>query len=126
GLKTLALRVRHQNESALRIARFLAAHPKIAAVNYPGLETHPDYARARELFDGCGGVLSFELKGGVAAADTLIRTMRLPISAPSLGGVESLITRPATTSHSPTRAAGGGTRSAGGFGGRSGRGTGAS
>ncbi|HZP44989.1 MAG TPA: PLP-dependent aspartate aminotransferase family protein [Candidatus Binataceae bacterium] len=105
GLKTLALRVRHQNESALRIARFLAAHPKIAAVNYPGLETHPDYARARELFDGCGGVLSFELKGGVAAADTLIRTMRLPISAPSLGGVESLITRPATTSHSGMSAA---------------------
>jgi cystathionine beta-lyase/cystathionine gamma-synthase len=100
GLKTLAVRVRHQNESALRIARFLDQHPAVARVNYPGLESHANHMRACELFDGFGGVLSFELEGGVAAADRLIAHASIPISAPSLGGVETLITRPATTSHS--------------------------
>jgi len=99
GMKTLAVRVRHQNESALRLARFLEQHPKVAAVHYPGLERHPHHLRACELFDGFGGMLSFELGGGVAAADAFFRRITLPISAPSLGGVESLITRPATTSH---------------------------
>ena len=64
GMKTLALRVRQQNESALEIARFLEGHPAIARVNYPGLESHPRHARARDLFDGFGGMLSFELAGG--------------------------------------------------------------
>ena len=99
GMKTLAVRVRHQNESALRIASYLEQHPKVAAVYYPGLERHPHHLRACELFDGFGGMLSFELKGGVAAAETFFERITLPISAPSLGGVESLITRPATTSH---------------------------
>lgn len=100
GIKTLGVRVRHQNQAAAAIARFLADARQIAKVNYPGLETHPDHARARELLDGYGGMLSFEMKGGVAAADALIAHLTLPISAPSLGGVESLVTRPATTSHS--------------------------
>jgi cystathionine beta-lyase/cystathionine gamma-synthase len=100
GIKTLAVRVHYQNESALRIARFLEGHPKVAAVHYPGLEQHPHHLRACELFDGFGGMLSFELTGGVVAADRFISGATLPISAPSLGGVESLITRPATTSHS--------------------------
>ena len=100
GMKTLAVRVRYQNESALKIARFLEAHPKVRRVNYPGLESSPDHLRACELLDGFGGMLSFELEGGVAAADRFIGHVTLPISAPSLGGVESLITRPATTSHS--------------------------
>jgi cystathionine beta-lyase/cystathionine gamma-synthase len=100
GMKTLAVRVRHQNESALRVARFLEQHPGISRVNYPGLESHPNHLRACELFDGFGGVLSFELDGGVAAADRFISRATIPISAPSLGGVETLITRPATTSHS--------------------------
>ncbi|WP_394842725.1 aminotransferase class I/II-fold pyridoxal phosphate-dependent enzyme [Pendulispora brunnea] len=99
GLKTLALRVRHQNESALQVARFLEQHPAVAKVNYPGLETHPRHARAREYFRGSGGLLSFELKGGVAAADHLFGRIELPAIAPSLGGPETLITRPATTSH---------------------------
>ena len=99
-MKTLAVRVRYQNESALKIARFLEAHPKVRRVNYPGLESSPDHLRACELLDGFGGMLSFELEGGVAAADSFIAHVTLPISAPSLGGVESLITRPATTSHS--------------------------
>jgi cystathionine beta-lyase/cystathionine gamma-synthase len=100
GLKTLGVRVRHQNESALRIARFLEQNPKIAVVNYPGLEAHPQHLRACELFDGFGGMLSFEIRGGVTAAEAFLHTVTLPICAPSLGGVESLITRPATTSHS--------------------------
>jgi cystathionine beta-lyase/cystathionine gamma-synthase len=100
GMKTLAVRVRYQNESALKIAHFLEAHPKVRQVNYPGLESSPDHLRACELLDGFGGMLSFELEGGVAAADNFIDHVTLPISAPSLGGVESLITRPATTSHS--------------------------
>jgi cystathionine beta-lyase/cystathionine gamma-synthase len=100
GMKTLAVRVRHQNDAALRVARFLLAHHAVETVNYPGLERHPNYERARQLFDGFGGMVSFELRGGVAAAEGLISRMTLPISAPSLGGVESLITRPATTSHS--------------------------
>ncbi|MSS71825.1 MAG: aminotransferase class I/II-fold pyridoxal phosphate-dependent enzyme [Candidatus Latescibacteria bacterium] len=100
GMKTLALRVRQQNENALRLSQFLSAHPAVERVNYPGLETHPQHRRARELFEGCGGVLSFEMRGGVKEADALISRLKLPISAPSLGGVESLITRPVTTSHS--------------------------
>jgi cystathionine beta-lyase/cystathionine gamma-synthase len=100
GMKTLAVRVRYQNESALRIARFLEDHPAVMKVNYPGLESHPRHQRARELFEGFGGVLSFELKQGLDAAERLISALRLPLNAPSLGGVESLVTRPARTSHS--------------------------
>jgi len=100
GIKTLAVRVRHQNDAALKVARFLEAHPAVETVNYPGLEHHPNHRRAQELFDGFGGMVSFELCGGVAAAEKFISRVTLPISAPSLGGVESLITRPATTSHS--------------------------
>ncbi|HJQ69197.1 MAG TPA: aminotransferase class I/II-fold pyridoxal phosphate-dependent enzyme [Blastocatellia bacterium] len=100
GMKTLALRVNRQNESALALAQFLEGHPDVEKVNYAGLESHPRHQRARELFDGFGGVLSFNLAGGVEAADRLIERVRLAICAPSLGGVETLITRPATTSHS--------------------------
>jgi cystathionine beta-lyase/cystathionine gamma-synthase len=99
GLKTLGVRVRQQNESALRMARFLAQHAAVASVNYPGLENHPRHARARELFDGFGGMLSFEPRGGVAAAERFLKKTRLATVAPSLGGVETLVTRPATTSH---------------------------
>ena len=100
GMKTLALRVKFQNESTLRIARFLEGHPAVDRVNYPGLESHRQHRRAREVFNGFGGVLSFELKGGVEAAQRFMSNTTLPISAPSLGGVETLITRPVTTSHS--------------------------
>jgi cystathionine beta-lyase/cystathionine gamma-synthase len=100
GMKTVFLRVRHQNESALKIAKFLESHSAVSRVNYPGLESHPQFQRARELFDGCSGMLSFEIKGGVPAADSFLKKVTLPIIAPSLGGVETLMTRPATTSHS--------------------------
>jgi cystathionine beta-lyase/cystathionine gamma-synthase len=100
GVKTLAVRVEHQNRSALAIASFLEQHRAIRQVNYPGLERHPGHTVAREMFDGYGGMLSFELDGGVAAAEQLMQRARLPVIAPSLGGVETLLTRPATTSHS--------------------------
>ena len=99
GLKTLAVRVRCQNESALSIAHFLEAHSAVETVNYPGLESHTCHTRARELFDGFGGMMSFELKGGLEAAEDFIRNTTLPIIAPSLGGLETLLTRPAVTSH---------------------------
>lgn len=99
GLKTLALRMRYQNESTLAIAQFLEGHPAVARVNYAGLESHPRHARARKLFKGYGGVLSFELRGPVDVAERFMSRTTLPILAPSLGGVQTLLTRPATTSH---------------------------
>lgn len=99
GLKTLPVRVAYQNESALRVATWLEGHSAVARVNYPGLASHPRHARARGLFDGFGGMLSFELKGGRPAAERFIEQAVLPVSAPSLGGVETLLTLPATTSH---------------------------
>ncbi len=99
GIKTLAVRVRQQNASAMEIARFLESRPEVERVHYPGLASHPQHRRARELFNGFGGMLSFELKGDVEVAERFIRNTTIPICAPSLGGVESLITRPVTTSH---------------------------
>src|SRR6058998_1570407 len=100
GMKTLPLRVRQHNENAMKVAQFLESHPWISKVNYPGLESHPDHGRARSLFDGFGGMMSFELRGGVEAAELFMRKARLPIVAPSLGGVETLMTIPSRTSHS--------------------------
>ncbi|MBC2711595.1 MAG: aminotransferase class I/II-fold pyridoxal phosphate-dependent enzyme [Desulfosarcina sp.] len=99
GMKTLALRVRHQNRSALAIAKYLAGHPAIDRVNYPGLPAHPGHERAKGMLEGFGGMVSFELKGGVEAAERFMERVTVPIVAPSLGGVETLVTRPATTSH---------------------------
>ena len=99
GMKTLAVRMRYQNESALRIARFLENHPAVEKVNYPGLRSHPRHPRACKLLDGFSGMLSFEVKGGVEAAERFMENTILAISAPSLGGIEMLITRPVTTSH---------------------------
>ena len=103
GIKTLALRVRAQNQNALALAGFLAGHPDVAVVNYPGLASDPDHAHAATLLSGFGGMLSLRLRGGEAAAQALLETVRLPFSAPSLGGVETLITRPAITSHGGMR-----------------------
>ena len=100
GIKTLAVRMKYQNESALKIAEFLESHQAIENVNYPGLKSHLRHQRACELFDGFGGMLSFESKGGIDAAERFMQNTTLPIIAPSLGGIESLITRPVTTSHS--------------------------
>jgi cystathionine beta-lyase/cystathionine gamma-synthase len=98
GLKTLHVRVGKQNENALAIARFLADHPAVSRVNYPGLESHRGHKLAKELFDGFGGMLSFELHAGVKAAERAISRMKIALHAPSLGGVETLISRPAALS----------------------------
>ncbi|HEX9162384.1 MAG TPA: aminotransferase class I/II-fold pyridoxal phosphate-dependent enzyme [Thermoanaerobaculia bacterium] len=99
GVKTLGLRVRRQNESALQVARFLEKHRAVRRVLYPGLETHPQHGRAKELFSGFGGMLSIELAGGGNAAVQFLERASLAIKAPSLGGVETLISRPAAMSH---------------------------
>ncbi|TDV46843.1 trans-sulfuration enzyme family protein [Actinophytocola oryzae] len=99
SLKTLGVRVRQQNANALALASFLSSSPKVVAVNYAGLPDHPDHAHAGELLNGFGGMLSFRLAGGVEATEEFFAALTLPAVAPSLGGVETLITRPAATSH---------------------------
>jgi cystathionine beta-lyase/cystathionine gamma-synthase len=99
GLKTLAVRVREQCKNAQALAEFLERRPEVLHVNYPGLPSHPSHARARALFSGYGGMVSFELDGDEKRADRFLAALRLPVTAPGLGGVETLVTRPATTSH---------------------------
>jgi cystathionine gamma-synthase len=100
GLKTLGLRVERQNKTALTLARALEAHPKVARVYYPLLESHPSHAVARELLSGGGGVISFVIRGGREAASRVVDACKIPKIAPSLGGVESLIEQPAIMSYS--------------------------
>ena len=99
GLKTLAVRVERQNRSALEIAKFLSKHGKVARVHYPMLENHADYALARKQLAGGGGVLSFEVEGTGADARHVSEALNLFTLAPSLGGVESLVSIPVLTSH---------------------------
>ena len=98
GLKTLALRVERQNHSALSLARALDQHPKVASVHYPWLESHPSYSIAKSQMRGGGGVVSFIVRGGRAAASRVVDATRIPQIAASLGGVESLIEQPAIMS----------------------------
>lgn len=99
GIKTMALRVARQNESALLVAQFLAEHPKVRSVNYPLLKGHPQRALAMEQMKGGGGVLSFEVEGSGEDAKRVSEALRLFALAPSLGGVESLVSIPVLTSH---------------------------
>lgn len=99
GMKTLDLRVRRQNETALAIARMLHAHRKVEGVFYPGLEDHPGHAVAASQMDGFGGVLSFSLKGDFDAVKRVLDTLKLAHRAASLGSVNTLAGPPATTSH---------------------------
>jgi len=99
GIKTLAVRVQRQNDNALRVARFLAQHPKVRRVHYPFLEGHPQRALAMEMMHGGGGVLSFEVDGTGDDARRLSEALHLFTLAPSLGGVDSLVTIPVLTSH---------------------------
>jgi cystathionine gamma-synthase len=99
GMKTLALRIGRQNESALRIARWLETQPAVAAVYYPGLETHPQHEIAVSQMRGFGGVLSFMLEGGFEAVRRTLPRLRLAHRAANLGAVETIAGPPATTSH---------------------------
>jgi len=99
GIKSLSLRDHAQNDNSRALAVLPAGHPEVASVNYPGLASHPDHRHAAELLSGFGGMLSLRMRGGETAAEALLDAVRLPFVAPSLGGVETLITRPAATSH---------------------------
>ena len=99
GIQTLALRMRQHNATALSLATFLATHDKVAHIYYPGLKSHPHHQRASQLFRGCSGMLSLELKGDLEVTENFINNLQIPAFAPSLGGVESLMTRPAISSH---------------------------
>lgn len=99
GLKTLAVRFARQSATALELARFLASHRNVALVHYPGLESHPQHALARQQMQSFGAMLSFEVKGGYAAAQRFAESLRVALLAVSLGGVETLVSHPASMSH---------------------------
>ncbi|RMG71993.1 MAG: PLP-dependent transferase [Chloroflexi bacterium] len=99
GIKTLGVRVRQQNQTAMAVAKFLEGHPKIERVWYPGLESHPDYEIAVQQMNGFGGVVSFEVYGDLQTTARFIDALQIPYIAPSLGGVESLIEQPALMSY---------------------------
>ncbi len=99
GIRTLSVRMERQNHNALGLAAWLESRPEVASVLYPGLPSHPDHVLARDLLDGGGGMVSMVLNGGGAAADAFCRGLRLAMVAPSLGGVETLVSQPRYTSH---------------------------
>lgn len=99
GLKTLGLRISRQNENGQLVAEFLDDHPKISRVWHPSLPSHPDYAVAQAQMVGFGGVVSFEVRGDLELASQLVDSVRIPLIAPSLGGVETLIEQPALMSY---------------------------
>jgi cystathionine beta-lyase/cystathionine gamma-synthase len=99
GLKTLAVRVARHNATGLAVAEWAAKQAGITRVHYPGLPTHPDHETAQRVLAGFGGMLGVELKGGARAAERFVRALRLAAHAPSLGGVETLVSEPRLTSH---------------------------
>jgi cystathionine beta-lyase/cystathionine gamma-synthase len=99
GIKTLAVRMAKHNENGLAVARRMETHPAVERVHYPGLESHPDHRRASELLDGFGGMLAIVVRGGDDAALRVVNRLRVLCAAPSLGGVESLVSMPRFTSH---------------------------
>jgi methionine-gamma-lyase len=99
GIKTLGVRMARQCETAMRVAKFLEKHPKVARVHYPGLKSHPDHLLAKRQMRGFGSILAFDVKGGLPAARKFCDRAKLFLLAASLGGVESLIILPIYGSH---------------------------
>jgi cystathionine beta-lyase/cystathionine gamma-synthase len=99
GIKTLAVRMRQHEENARSVARFLAEHPRVEKIYYPGLPSHPDHELAKQQMSGFGGMVSFQFKGDMAEVDRVIRRFKVFTFAESLGGVESLVCHPATMTH---------------------------
>jgi cystathionine gamma-synthase len=100
SLKTLAIRIERHNQNALAVARFLQSHPRVVTVNYPGLESHPRHAVAKkQMPGGFGGVLSFEVEGGLAAVARLLPRLKYAYMAANLGQVDTVVGPPSTTSH---------------------------
>jgi cystathionine beta-lyase/cystathionine gamma-synthase len=99
GIRTMPIRVARQSATAMHLARFLEAHPAVSRVNYPGLQSHPQHDLARRQMSDFGGVLSFDLAGGVEAGRRFVEAVTLAQMATSLGGPETLVTSPALTTH---------------------------
>ncbi|XP_070576155.1 L-methionine gamma-lyase-like [Ptychodera flava] len=99
GVRTLHVRMDRHSSNALKIAQYLERHPKVSKVNYPGLPSHPHHKTAKKQMKQFGGMMSFELKGGLKAGKTFVESLKLPHLAVSLGGVESLIEHPASMTH---------------------------
>ena len=100
GIKTLAVRMRQHEENARAVATFLAEHPRVEKVYYPGLPSHPDYELAKRQMRGFGGMVSFQFKGTYADVAQIVRRFKVFALAESLGGVESLVCHPASMTHS--------------------------
>ncbi len=99
GIKTLSIRMQRHNESAMALAKFLSSHSKVAMVNYPGLEDHPQHELARRQMSGYGGMLSFELKGSIKDAVRFTESLKVSTLGASLGAVETLVVQPASMTH---------------------------
>ena len=99
GMRTLAVRMERHNANGLAVAQWAERQTGIAKVHYPGLPSHPDHERAKTALDGFGGMVGLEVKGGVKAAERLLKKLKLITHAPSLAGVESLVSEPRLTSH---------------------------
>lgn len=99
GVKTLHVRMERHAQNAAKIAQFLQTHPKATKVNWPGLESHPQHKLARTQMKGFGGMMTFDIKGGLEAARKFLKTTKIFACAESLGGVESLIEHPAIMTH---------------------------
>jgi cystathionine beta-lyase/cystathionine gamma-synthase len=99
GIKTLAVRMERHNRNGMEVARWAEEHPGVERVHYPGLPSHPDHETAARMLDGFGAMVGIELRGGGPAADRFVRALRLARLAPSLGGVETLVSEPRHTSH---------------------------
>lgn len=99
GLRTLSVRMERHSRNGMAVATWAEHHPAIVKVSYPGLASHPDHALAEKLLDGYGGMMGLEIKGGVKATEKFLKKLRVITHAPSLAGVESLISEPRLTSH---------------------------
>jgi cystathionine beta-lyase/cystathionine gamma-synthase len=99
GMRTLAVRMERHNTNGMAVAQWAEQHPGITKVHYPGLPSHPDHAHAKTALNGFGGMVGLELKGGAKAAERLLKRLKLVTHAPSLAGVETLISEPRLTSH---------------------------
>jgi len=100
GLRTLEIRMARHNENGMAVAQWASQHPAIVKVHYPGLPSHPEHEQAKEVLDGFGGMVGLEIKGGVRATEKMLRKLKVVTHAPSLAGVESLVSEPRLTSHS--------------------------
>lgn len=99
GMRTLAVRIERHNANGMAVASWAQQQPEFMAVHYPGLPSHPDHGYARTVLDGFGGMVGLQLKGGIRAAERFLKKLKLIAHAPSLAGVESLISEPRLTSH---------------------------